>query len=78
MSKHNSGSHYVKVAEKHGLRVENGKGDHAKIIAPAGRGYMIVPLHKELSNGTEFAIKKWFRLLGIILTVVIMITLILR
>ena len=78
MSKHNSGSHYVKVAEKHGLRVENGKGDHAKIIAPAGRGYMIVPLHKELSNGTEFAIKRWFKLLGIILTVVMMITLIIR
>jgi len=71
MSKHNSGSHYVKVAEKHGLRVENGKGDHAKIIAPAGRGYMIVPLHKELSNGTEFAIKRWFRMLGIILCLVI-------
>lgn len=78
MSRHNSGSHYVKVAEKHGLRVENGKGDHAKIIAPAGRGYMIIPLHKELSAGTEFAIKKWFRLLGIILTVAMMIALISR
>lgn len=66
MSKHNSGEYYVKLAQKHGLETKNGKGDHAKILAPAGRGYMIVPLHKELSNGTECAIKKWFRLLGIL------------
>jgi hypothetical protein len=70
MSKHNSGKYYVKVAEKHGLEVSNGKSDHAKIIAPSGRGYMIIPLHRELSNGTEYAIKKWFKALGIILTLI--------
>jgi hypothetical protein len=27
----------------------------------------VVPLHKELANGTEHDILKWFKLLGIIL-----------
>jgi predicted RNA binding protein YcfA (HicA-like mRNA interferase family) len=66
MSKHNSGLHYVKIAKKAGLTVVNGRGDHAKIIAPEGRGYMIVPLHRELSNGTEYSIKKWFKILGVL------------
>jgi predicted RNA binding protein YcfA (HicA-like mRNA interferase family) len=71
MSKHNSGTYYVKQAKKNGLEVTNGKGDHAKIFAPAGRGYMIVPLHRELSDGTEYVIRKWFRTLGIILTLIV-------
>lgn len=53
MSKHNSGWHYIKVAEKAGLKVESGKGDHAKVIGPAGRGYMIIPVHRELSTSTR-------------------------
>ena len=71
MTKHNSGIYYIRQAKKHGLEVSNGKGDHAKITAPAGRGYMIVPLHRELSSGTEYVIKKWFKTLGIILTLII-------
>jgi len=67
MGKHNSGSYYVKAAEQHGLRVENGRGDHAKIYGTAGRGYMVVPLHRELHTGTECAIRKWFKALGILL-----------
>jgi len=73
MSKHNSGLHYVKKAEENGLRVISGKGDHAKIVAPAGRGYMIIPLHRELSNGTEYAIKKWFKSLGILLLLIVLL-----
>lgn len=78
MSKHNSGEYYVKLAQKEGLEVKNGKGDHAKIVAPAGRGYMIVPLHKELSNGTECAIKKWFRMLGILVAIMAIVFLVMR
>jgi hypothetical protein len=62
-----SGQDYVKAAKKNGLTVEMGKGDHCKVIAPAGRGYMVVPLHKELARGTDCAIKKWFKTLGILL-----------
>lgn len=69
--KHHSGDYYVKEAQKHGLEVEQGKGDHVKIKAPAGRGYMIVPLHRELNNGTEHAIKKWFAVLGIFFVLLI-------
>jgi len=71
MSKHNSGDYYVNKARKSGLSIEYSKGSHAKILGPAGRGYMIVPMHKVLSNGTEYAIKKWFRTLGIILCLMI-------
>ena len=67
--KHHSGSFYASEAQKHGLRVENGRGDHVKIYAPVERGYMIVPLHKELATGTECAIKKWFRSAGIVLSI---------
>ena len=73
MSKHNSGLYYVKQAKKAGLSIENGKGSHAKVMAPAGRGYMIVPLHRKLSNGTEYAIKKWFKTLGILLLLTVLI-----
>lgn len=71
--KHHSGDYYVKAAKAHGLEVEHGKGDHVKIKAPAGRGYMIVPMHRELCNGTEYAIKKWFKALGILLVLVLAI-----
>ena len=68
MGRHNSGSYYVKQAEAHGLTVKSGKGDHCNIYAPAGRGYMTVPLKRELATGTECAILKWFKALGILLT----------
>lgn len=69
MAKHNSGKHYVDLARENGLTVEPGKGDHMKIRGPAGRGYMIVPLHRELANGTESAIRKWFKAAGIIIPI---------
>jgi predicted RNA binding protein YcfA (HicA-like mRNA interferase family) len=62
-----SGQDYVKAAKKNGLQVEMGKGDHCKVYAPADRGYMTIPLHKELARGTDCAIKKWFKALGILL-----------
>lgn len=68
MSKHNPGSHYIKIAEANGLRVVLGKGDHKKVYGPAGRGYMTIPMHKELADGTECAIKKFFKACGILLT----------
>lgn len=71
MARHNSGKHYVKAAKKAGLKVKNGKGDHKKIYSPngekvRGRSMMVVPLHRELANGTESAIRKWFAGLGIL------------
>jgi hypothetical protein len=68
--KHHSGMEYVKAAQKNGLPIEMGKGDHCKIFAPAGRGLMVVPLQKELSNGVECKVAKWFKSLGIVLTVI--------
>jgi hypothetical protein len=66
---HHPGKYYTKLAEENGLRVEMGRGDHAKVYGPAGRGVMPVPLHKCLATGTECKIAKWFRSLGILLTV---------
>lgn len=62
-----SGSYYVKEAKKHGLKVEAGRGDHYKVYGGAGRGYMVIPAHRELKTGTECCIKKWFKALGILL-----------
>lgn len=71
MSKNHNGLSYVKAAQKNNLQVVMGKGSHAKILAPQGRGYMIVPLHRELGNGLECSIRKWFKALGIILALAI-------
>lgn len=73
MAKANSGAYYVHLAEKNGLTVKSGKGDHMVIYGPAGRGYMTVPMHKELATGTNCAIKKWFRMLGILALVTVLV-----
>ncbi len=65
MGKHNSGQHYVDIAEKNHLRVKNGRGDHVKIYA-SGERPMVVPMHRELATGTECSIRKWFLRLGIL------------
>ncbi len=67
MGKHHSGYDYVKAAQKAGLRVEMGRGDHCKVYGPTGQGFETIPLHRELSNGTEHAIAKWFKAIGIVL-----------
>ena len=61
-----SGMYYKKLAEKNGLVVKNGRGYHVRIYGAAGRGYMMIPMHKELATGTENVIKKWFKALGIL------------
>jgi hypothetical protein len=71
MSKHNSGSYYINLAKKNNLRVEPGRGDHFKVFASVDRGYMTIPAHRELANGTECAIRKFFKTLGIVLAVVL-------
>ena len=70
MAKTHSGYQLVKLAERAGLRVQNGKGDHVKVFAPAGRGYMVVPLKNELATGTDHAICRWFRALGILVAAI--------
>lgn len=70
MAKHHSGDYYIRVAEKNNLDVEMGKGDHCKVKCK--NSMMVVPLHRELSYGTECAIKKWFlKVAGIILGIAI-------
>ncbi len=66
MNKH-SGQYYIKQAQAHGLKVQQGKGDHVKVYGPAGRGYMVIPQHRELSSGVECAVKKWLKAVGVIL-----------
>jgi hypothetical protein len=68
MAKKNSGLYFVEGAQKNGLPVRMGKGDHAVIYGPAGRGIMTVPLHHELATGTCAKIRKWFLKLGILLS----------
>ncbi len=72
-TKTNSGAYYANLAAKNGLTVRRGKGDHVNIYGPAGRGYMTVPMHKELATGTNCAIKKWFKALGILSLVTVMV-----
>lgn len=71
--KNRSGEYYVNEAEKAGLRTRHGRGDHVIIYGKAGRGYQVVPLHRELSPGVERAIIKWFARLGIIISVVLLL-----
>jgi hypothetical protein len=65
-----SGKYYVQAGAKNGLRVEPGKGDHVKVYGPAGRGYMTIPLHRELKKGLECSVRKWFKTLGILVLLV--------
>lgn len=68
--KHHSGMEYVKAAEKAGLEIKMGKGDHCIVKAPVGRGYEVIPLHKELSNGVECKLAKWFKAAGIVVCII--------
>lgn len=71
MSKHKSGAFYVELARKNGLRTAPGRGDHYKVFGPADRGYMTIPMHRELATGTECAIRRFFKTLGIVLSVIL-------
>lgn len=61
---------WIRLAEKNGLEITRAKGSHVKITAPAGRGYMIVPMNRELHKGINNAIAKWFKALGILISII--------
>jgi predicted RNA binding protein YcfA (HicA-like mRNA interferase family) len=66
------GKVYIRACEKAGLRVENGHGDHVKVYGPVGRGYMTIPnQNRDLATGTDHNIRKWLRLAGVVLTLVL-------
>jgi len=69
MAKHHSGKYYLQAAHKAGFNVKPAKGDHWKVTAPNG-AQTIIPAHRELANGTECAIKKWFIRLGVVLAII--------
>jgi hypothetical protein len=75
MAKHHSGSYYVRQAERAGVPVKPGKGDHMKVFAPPDGPYrgdhVTVPLHRELATGTEHTIRKFFIKVGIPLAILI-------
>lgn len=53
-----SGKDLVKLFQKAGYRlVPGGKGSHIKLKKP-GHPTVIIPNHKELKQGTEFALRK--------------------
>ena len=60
----NDGRYLIHCAEQQGLKVCNGKGDHANVYAPVGRGYMSIP-QRELGKGLACAIRKWLVAAGV-------------
>ena len=68
--KHESGKYYVKAAEKAGLQVSNGRGDHAKVYAPNGQ-MMVIPQHRQLATGTECAVVKFLLAFGVVLPAIV-------
>lgn len=63
------GKYYINQAQKNGLTVKNGHGDHVKVYAPNG-SMMTIPSNLK-GNGTECSIIKWFLKLGIIVTFIL-------
>ncbi len=70
-----SGEKFVKAAKKAGMTTRNGKGDHVVITASDGHT-MTVPLHKELRNGTEHAVRKWLLKYGIVVSLLAIVYLV--
>jgi predicted RNA binding protein YcfA (HicA-like mRNA interferase family) len=62
--KHHSGQDYIKAAQKNGLKVVSGKGDHVKVYGPNGE-HICVPNHKQLATGTDHSIFKFFLSIGV-------------
>jgi hypothetical protein len=68
MARQHSGFDYEKAAQKKNLPIRQGKGDHVIVYTPDKTECICVPLHRQLANGTECKIKKFFALkLGILL-----------
>jgi len=60
-----SGREALDYAVQHGCWARQGKGDH--VVVGKGPVQTVVPLHRELRNGTRHAILKAFTLMGIAL-----------
>ena len=58
------GRYLVEKAKDAKLRVEMGKGDHAKVFAPVGRGYETIPL-RPIGKGLACSIVKWLIAAGV-------------
>lgn len=71
-SEYLDGRYLVKEAEKAGLKVEKGKGDHAKVYGNAGRGYMIVPT-RNIGKGLACSIIKWMIAAGVGFTIFLIV-----
>lgn len=76
MSKKHRGEWYVNQAEENGLRTRSGKGSHTVVYGPVeteyddgGRPFMTIP-HGDLATGTEHAIQKWFKRIGILFVLI--------
>lgn len=73
-----SGRYYVNQAEKAGLTVKPGKGDHWKIYGTdpgTGRSEMKVCPENLKGDGTEASIRKWLIRMGVILAVLAILAL---
>jgi len=66
------GLYLAKQAAKAGLKVTPGKGDHIKVFAPEGRGYMPIPA-RPLGRGLACAIVKWLIAAGVPLALIMLI-----
>ena len=64
------GKYYIDAAEKGGCRTEWGRGDHCKIYPPNGGRPMICPANLK-GNGTEYAIVKFLKAIGIVVALMI-------
>lgn len=64
------GDIYIKSAEKAGCRIVQGNGDHVKVYPPCGGRPMVIPRDLK-GNGTEYAIIKFLRALGITISIII-------
>lgn len=68
----NTSSYYIAKAVKGGCIAKFGRGDHIKIYPPQGGRPMIIPQNLK-GDGTEHAIIKWLRNLGILVMLAVII-----
>lgn len=77
MAKHN-GNYYISAAEKAGLTVKPGKGDHFKVYGTDPRtgntDMMVCPMNLK-GDGTECAIRKWLIRMGVLLAGIVLFAL---
>lgn len=71
-SKQMDGRYLIKQAEKAGLKVEYGRGDHVKVYGKEGRGYEIIP-NRDIGRGLACKIIKWLIAAGVAFSVIMYI-----